>query len=241
MINISGIIQLASCLTFMRPTLFYPGASQCTLRWGFVSLCAIQMALLLCLLVICFLIPSVLLCNSVNLFEYTLHKWFKWCSCTVCLNYSYHGTMQLLTFQTNVLLLYIKKLTASVSELSRSWPAPLSVQLCGGGSLHVLHQGGGRPQAQGPSHQRHAEERPQTAVDGPAEWWVVTKGPRFLLLILLSTHPQEVSRNKMHYNTSECDGNRLILWLYLYRIIKTLWVFPKVWRWTPKQLQAVAV
>lgn len=58
----------------------------------------------------------------------------------------------------------------SVSELPRSRPAPLPVQLGGGGSLHVLHQRGRRPQAQEPSHQRHAEERPQAAVDGPAEW-----------------------------------------------------------------------
>lgn len=56
-----------------------------------------------------------------------------------------------------------------VAELSRSRPAALPVQLCDRGPLHVLHQGGRCPQAQEPSHQRHAEERPQAAVDGPAE------------------------------------------------------------------------
>lgn len=66
---------------------------------------------------------------------------------------------------------YIKETIVSASEFSRSWPAPLSVQLCGRGPLHVLHQGGRRPQAQEPSSQWHAEERPQTAVDGPAERW----------------------------------------------------------------------
>lgn len=56
-----------------------------------------------------------------------------------------------------------------VSGFSRSRPAPLPVQLHNRGSLHVLHQGGRRPEAQEPSRQRHAEERPQTAVDGSAE------------------------------------------------------------------------
>lgn len=230
----------------MRPTPFYPGASQCTLRWGCVSLCTIQMTLSLYLLVICFLMPSVLLCNFENLFEYTLHKWFKWCSYTVSQQQSSWNEAAINI--PDKCFVDAHKLMASVSELSRSWPATLSIQLCGGGSLHVLHQGGGRPEAQGPSHQRHAEERPQTAVDGPAEWWAhtelvafthsVTKRPLFLLLILLSTLAQEVSRNKIHYNTSSCDGDRLNLWLYFYRIIKTLRFFLKVWRWTPKQLQA---
>lgn len=65
--------------------------------------------------------------------------------------------------------LHIKQMLVYVSELPRSRPAPLPVQLGGGGSLHVLHQRGRCPQAQEPSHQRHAKERPQAAVDGPAE------------------------------------------------------------------------
>ena len=58
-----------------------------------------------------------------------------------------------------------------VVELSGTWPSPLPVQLCDRGPLHVQHQGGWRAQTQEPGHQRHAEEGPQTAVDGPAERW----------------------------------------------------------------------
>ena len=57
-----------------------------------------------------------------------------------------------------------------VSELSRARPAPLPVKLGDRGTLYVLHQRGRRTETQEPSHQRYAEERPQTAVDGPAEW-----------------------------------------------------------------------
>jgi len=56
-----------------------------------------------------------------------------------------------------------------VSEFPGARAAALPLLLGGGGSLHVGHQGGRRPEAQEPRGQRHAEERPQAAVDGPAE------------------------------------------------------------------------
>lgn len=170
--------------------------------------------------------PSVLKCNFVseNLIKFHMNDLIDVVSQGVIyISSSYHEIRQLITtlwpLLTNIMSLHVKKMMVSVSEFSRSWPAPLSVQLCGGGSLHVLHQGGRCPKAQGSSHQWHAEERPQTAVDGPAERWAShtdrcrdsriypfsNKMPCFFSCFLHSNFSciyLKYSRNKIHYKTN---------------------------------------
>ena len=109
-------------------------------------------------------------CGKVSRHVYTIHS------------HTYVTMVNKISLKTGTFYIY----DCDIAEFPRRRIAALLKQGGGGGSLHGHCEGGRRPEAPRPGHQRHAKERSQAAVDRAVEW----SGGTSLVSVFLSVSAQ---------------------------------------------------